>query len=137
MKKVEIIKSIAELFCFRTVTDKEGNEYVILGNSKITELNFDIDDKTQFEAVENHVHLIDKVKKSDFDILTEAGRILGEAQLDSLKSKYPEKEFCVFVTVEVGESMIIRFHQVWQNEAVYYNPDDFNSANTKVLMFRK
>lgn len=55
----------------------------------------------------------------------------------SLKSKYPEKKFCVFVTVDVGEAMIIRFHQVWENEPVYYNPDDFNSAKTKVLMFRK
>ena len=67
----------------------------------------------------------------------EIGKILGETQLNALTAKYPDKEFCVFVTVDIGESMIIRFHQVWKNEPPYYNPDDFNSDKTKVLMFRK
>ncbi len=137
MSKIEFLKIISDLFDFKTLTDKNGNEYVIYANSKITETDFDIEDKTQFEALENHVHLIDSVKKNDFNDLIETGRILGETQLNALKAKYPDKEFCVFVTVDVGESMIIRFHQVWENEPVYYNPDDFNSDKTKVLMFRK
>lgn len=137
MTKVELLKYFTSVFNFKTVTDKNGNEYVICADSNITEIDFEIDDKTQFEAFENHIHLIDNIKKSDFDELIKIGRILGETQLNVLKSKYPDKEFCVFVTVDVGESMIIRFHQVWENEPVYYNPDDFNSDKTKILMFRK
>lgn len=137
MKKIDILKTVADIFDFKTVTDKNGNEYVIYANSSIENADFDIEDKTQFEAVENHVHLVDNVKKSDFNDLIEIGKVLGETQSNALKGNFPDKEFCVFVTVDIGESMIIRFHQVWENEPVYYNPDDFNLDKTKVLMFRK
>ncbi len=137
MTKIELLKCFSEMFDFKTVTDENGNEYVIYGSSGITEIGSEIEDKTQFEALENHIHLADNFKKSDFEDLVEIGRVLGETQLNALKAKYPDKEFCVFVTVDIGESMIIRFHQVRENEPVYYNPDDFNSDKTKVLMFRK
>lgn len=137
MRKIELLRAFSEMFDFKTVTDENGNEYVIYANSVLSEIGSELKDKTQFEAVENHIHLIDNVKKYDFDELIEIGKVLGETQLSVLKSKYPDKEFCVFVTVDIGESMIIRFHQVWENEPVYYNPDDFNSEKTRVLMFRK
>lgn len=137
MRKFELLRAFSEIFDFKTVTDENGNEYVIYANSVLSEIGSELKDKTQFEAVENHIHLIDNVKKYDFDELIEIGKVLGETQLSVLKSKYPDKEFCVFVTVDIGESMIIRFHQVWENEPVYYNPDDFNSEKTRVLMFRK
>ncbi|MBQ2841432.1 MAG: hypothetical protein IJE72_00185 [Clostridia bacterium] len=137
MTKVELLKCLSEMFEFKTVSDKNGNEYVIYAHSGITEITSEIEDKTQFEAVENHIHLINNVKKSDFEELVEIGRVLGETQLNVLKAKYPNKEFCVFVTVDIGESMIIRFHQCWENESVYYNPDDFNSEKTRVLMAKK
>ena len=137
MRKFELLRAFSEMFDFKTVTDENGNEYVIYANSVLSEIGSELKDKTQFEAVENHIHLIDNVKKYDFDELIEIGKVLGETQLSVLKSKYPDKEFCVFVTVDIGESMIIRFHQVWENEPVYYNPDDFNSEKTRVLMFRK
>ena len=136
MKKIELLKEFSEIFDFKTVTDKNGNEFVVYADSKIGSLDSDTDDKTQFEAVANHIHLIDNVKKSDFEKLTEIGRILGETQLRILKSKYPDKEFCVFVTIDIGESMIIRFHQAWDGEIPYYNPDDFNSDTTRILMFK-
>ncbi len=137
MKKIELLKDFSEMFDFKTVTDENGNEYVIYANSVLDEIGSEPEDKTRFEAVENHIHLIDNVKKSDFDELIKIGKILGETQLSALKSKYPDKEFCVFVTVDIGESMIRRFHQVWGNEPVYYDPDDFNSEKTRVLMFKK
>ncbi|MBE6819479.1 MAG: hypothetical protein E7516_00295 [Ruminococcaceae bacterium] len=137
MRKFELLRAFSEMFDFKTVTDENGNEYVIYANSVLNEIGSELKDKTQFEAVENHIHLIDNVKKYDFDELIEIGKVLGETQMSALKSKYPDKEFCVFVTVDIGESMIIRFHQVWENEPVYYNPDDFNSEKTRVLMFRK
>lgn len=135
--KLDLLKELSNIFSFKTVSDKDGNEYVLFTYSNINKIDFEIDDKIQFEAVENHVHLSDNIKNKDFDKAVEIGRILGETLLNALKEKYPDKEFCVFVTVDVGDSMIIRFHQVWENEPVYYNPDDFNSDKTKILMFRK
>ncbi len=135
--KLDLLKELSNIFSFKTVSDKDGNEYVLFTYSNINKIDFEIDDKIQFEAVENHVHLSDNIKKKDFDKAVEIGKILGETLLNALKEKYPDKEFCVFVTVDVGNSMIIRFHQVWENEPVYYNPDDFNSDKTKILMFRK
>ena len=137
MRKIDVLKTVANLFDFKIITDEKGNEYVLYADSVINEIDFEIEDKTQFEALENHTHLIDNVKKSDFEELIGIGNLLGEALLNSLKSKYPNKEFCVFVTVDIGESMIIRFHQIWENESVYYDPDDFNSDKTSVLMFKK
>lgn len=135
--KLSFIKQISDIFNFKTVADKNGNKYILFANSTINEINFEVEDKTRFEALENHVHLSDNINNNNYNEAIEIGNILGETQLNALKSKYPDKEFCVFVTVDIGESMIIRFHQVWKNEPPYYNPDDFNSDKTKVLMFRK
>ncbi len=135
--KINQLKKFSKIFAFKSLTDKNNNEYVLYADSNMNEIDFEIDDKTQFEAVENHIHLIDNVKKSDFNDLIEIGKVLGETQIKVLKSKYPDKEFCVLVTVDVGESMIIRFHQIWENEPIYYNPDDFNTVNSKVLMFKR
>ncbi len=135
--KLSFIKQISDIFNFKTVADKNSNKYILFANSTINEINFEVEDKTRFEALENHVHLSDNINNSNYNEAIEIGKILGETQLNALKSKYPDKEFCVFVTVDIGESMIIRFHQVWKNEPPYYNPDDFNSDKTKVLMFRK
>ena len=134
---LDLLKQIADIFNFKTVSDKNSNKYILFANSTINEINFEVEDKTQFEALENHVHLSDNINNSNYNEAIEIGKILGETQLNALKTKYPDKEFCVFVTVDIGESMIIRFHQVWKNEPPYYNPDDFNSDKTKVLMFRK
>ena len=135
--KLSFIKQISDIFNFKTVSDKNSNKYILFANSTINEINFEVEDKTRFEALENHVHLSDNINNSNYNEAIEIGNILGETQLNALKTKYPDKEFCVFVTVDIGESMIIRFHQVWENEPVYYNPGDFNSDKTKVLMFRK
>ena len=136
MKKIDILKTVANLFEFRIITDENGNEYVVYADSAMNDVGSEPIDKTQFEAVENHVHLIDNVKKTDFEELIKIGKALGETQRSVLKSKYPDKEFCVFVTVDVGGAMIIRFHQVWEDEPIYYNPDNFDSEKTRVFMFR-
>lgn len=133
--KLKDLQKISSLFNFKVVTDLNDNEYVLYADSIINEITFEIEDKTQFEAVENHIHLVDNVK-SDFNDFMETGKTLGETLLSVLKSKYPDKKFCVFVTVDIGEAMIIRFHQIWRNEPLYYNPDNFNSENTRILMFK-
>ncbi len=66
MKRIEYLARIAGLFRFKTVTDDEGNEFVLYADSPIDRVEH-IRDRTAFEAVENHVHLIDNVKKEEFE----------------------------------------------------------------------
>jgi hypothetical protein len=133
MKQIELLQSITELFRFQTVSDQNGNEYVLLDNRPI-ELTDEAEDKTAFEAVWNHVHLVDRVKKSEFHPLIAVGAELGRMLAENLKFHYPQKQFIVFVSVTLKDSMIIRFHQKWDGEVPYYNPEDFNSDTEKILM---
>ena len=135
MKRIEYLVTIMRLFQFRTVLDEEGNEYVLLKeNDGIPSKN--VEDKTEFEAVHNHVHLFDYVKKNEFDALIAEGKLLGRTLLENLNYRYPEKRFFVFVTVSLNDSMIVRFHQIWDGEEPYYNPADFDPEKDRVLMFQ-
>lgn len=134
LKRIEYFEIIAELFKFKTVLDEQGNEFVLLAQS-----NYDfvenIGDRTEFESLENHIHLLDNIKKKEFDKLIPVAKILGQTLLYSLKIQFPDKKFMVFVSLYLKDSMIIRFHQKWENEEPYYNPIDFNGQMEKVFAF--
>ena len=134
MKRLDYFKAIAELFAFKTIADDMGNEYVLYQNSAIDSIS-GIEDKTAFEALENHVHLLERVKPSEFDFLAEIGANLGRALLASLKFTFPEKSFFVFVTISSGDSFIIRFHQKWENEVPYIDLAWVRSSRERVFGF--
>lgn len=56
LKKTEYLTQIAGLFRFKTVTDDGGNEFVLFADSPVDRVEH-VQDKTAFEAAENHVHL--------------------------------------------------------------------------------
>lgn len=133
MKKYEYLYLIGNLFQFKTILDESGNEYVLFANSKLSYIE-SVQDRTEFEASENHVHLVDKVKQKDvFDCL-QIGKNIGQALLYCLLATYPQKQFVVFVSLRRNDSMILRFHQKWDNEEPYYDPSDFTSACDTVIM---
>lgn len=134
MKHIDYLKKIVGLFEFRVISDKRGNEFVLLADNMISNVDF-VEDKTAFEASENHVHIINNIKKDDMESLVSIGKILGETLTNILKVSFPEKEFMVFVSLRLNDSMIIRFHQRWQNELPYCNPEEFRSENEKVFLF--
>ncbi len=135
MKRFDFLQSIVGLFSFKTIADDCGNEYVVFGDSGITMSDLkNISDRTEFEALENHVHLLDKITKKEFEISDEISKVLGTTVLNCLRQKYSDKHFFVYVSVDLKDSMIIRFHQKWENEEPYYNSDDFGK-NTKLFMF--
>lgn len=136
VKRIEYLARIAGLFRFKTVTDDLGNEFVLCADSPFDHVE-SIRDKTAFEAVENHVHLIDHVKKEEFDELIPIAKALGQALANDLKGQYPEKSFVVFVSLCLNDSLIIRFHQKWDNEAPYYDPSAFSAAKELVFAFEK
>lgn len=55
--------------------------------------------------------------------------------LFKLKSQYPEKNFVVYVSIKLNDSMILRFHQKWDGEEPYYNVSDFSLPNERVFAF--
>ncbi|MBQ7956854.1 MAG: hypothetical protein IJ279_02360 [Clostridia bacterium] len=135
MKRYDFLKSIVSLFSFRTISDDCGNEYVVFSDSAITSADLkNISDRTEFEALENHVHLLEKVTKKEFENSDEVLDALGTSVLNCLRQKYPDKHFYVYISVDLKDSMIIRFHQKWKNELPYYSDNNFGKS-TKLFAF--
>lgn len=119
MNKLSLYNELLDIFEFKTIHDKVGNELVIYKNSSSG--IFDgtvIEDKTAFEALDSHFHLIDNIRSYDKQALVEFGEKIGRLLIDRLSFSFPDKHFIVFVTIT--DSMIIRFHQKWENEPYYY-----------------
>ncbi len=134
MKKIEFFELIADLFKFKSIFDEVKNEYVVFEYSTLNSIS-ERTDKTEFEAIENHVHLFDHVKKEEFERFIKIAPSLGKTVLCMLKSHYPEKNFVVYVSIKLHDSMILRFHQKWEGERSYYNPSEFSLPNERVFSF--
>ena len=135
MKRLNFLQSVVGLFSFKTIADDCGNEYVVFDDSTITpEILKNISDKTEFEALENHIHLFEKTTKKEFENGDEVSNFLGKTLLNCLREKYPEKHFYVYISIDLKDSMIVRFHQKWENEMPYYTDKGFGK-NTKLFTF--
>lgn len=132
--RLNYLKNFFDLFEFKKVYDENENEYVLY-KSSFHDTILNVKDKTEFESLENHVHLVDHIKKSEFEQLLQIGNGLGKALLCSLKYEYPSKHFRVYVQLQIKGSMIVRFHQVWENEEPYFDEKDLNCATEKILLF--
>lgn len=132
MRRIEYLQLIANLFRFKSIYDEDGNEYVVFYNSVLDSVD-NISDRTAFEAYENHVHLLNNLSEKEFSQCIPVAKNLGYALLCSLHESYPNKTFIVYVSIQKKDSMIIRFHQKWENEPPYYNSDSFTSEYEKVI----
>ena len=56
--------------------------------------------------------------------------------LKSLISIFPDKKFVVFLEVNVNDSTIIRFHQIWENEPLYIDIKGFKDKNVEIFEFK-
>lgn len=119
---------------FKIITDENDTEYVVFENSTLNSAT-GISDKTEFEALENHLHVLDNISLKEFKRLLPIAESLGKLLLCCLKQKFPHKEFVVFVSMGVRDSLIIRFHQKWENEEPYYNTNDYIDATEKVFWY--
>lgn len=119
---------------FKIITDENHTEYVVFENSTLNSAT-GISDKTEFEALENHLHVLDNISLKEFKRLSPIAESLGNLLLCCLKQKFPRKNFVVFVSMCVHDSLIIRFHQKWENEEPYYNPNDYTGVTEKVFGF--
>jgi hypothetical protein len=89
--------------------------------------NIFIEDKTSTEALENHVHIFDRVKKKYRNDVTEISLAIAQNLHKCLKKDFPSKTFVVYVSLNFEDSIIIRFHQIWEKEVLYYDPEFWQS----------
>ena len=120
------ISPLGELVLFARTelkTDPYGNEYVLLSGVVKDFQGFEgeIGDKTAFEAVTNHVHILDGVTAGELRQLAALSPGLCRTLLELLCEKYPQKEFVVYAGAVLHDSFILRFHQRWPGEKPYYD----------------
>lgn len=135
MKRIEYFKLFSQILnpTFNVYRDKNGIEFVLPEDNSFFLEDIAIDDKTAFEAVESHIHLLDKITKPEFEDLTEIASVFCQHYFNKLKQTYPTRIFVVYVTIDINESMILRFHQKWHDEKDYYSEDDFDLSKVKII----
>ncbi len=135
MKRVAYFETFGKLFEYKVVADNRGNEFVFFADTACTSVE-EVHDKTELEALETHIHLLDNITKEEFVKLVPVAHNIGSAVLHSLQTQFPQKHFIVYVTIKMHDSMILRFHQIWENEEPYYDVSRFTSDAEKVFEFR-
>ena len=136
MKRINTLFFLENIDKFKVITDEHDVEYVVFANSTLDSAT-KISDKTEFEALENHLHILDNISLKEFQKLLPVAESLGNLLLCCLKQKFPYKHCFVWVALRVRDSLIIRFHQKWENEPTYYSLDDSMDTTEKIFRFDK
>ena len=126
MRYFQVLDEITRMLRFRSIYDGAGNEYVVYAHDRTFEgggvkTSKPIEDRTGFEAVHNHEHFGPIVRDDDdVELLKPIVETLADMMLLKLKASYPQKDFCVYISLKKYDNLIIRFHQVWAGELPYY-----------------
>ncbi|MBE7056681.1 MAG: hypothetical protein E7388_04485 [Ruminococcaceae bacterium] len=134
MDRIKPLLFLANIYKFKIIKDKNHIEYVVFENSNLCSID-GTTDKTQFEAVENHIHLLDKIRKKEYFALFPIAQELAKSLLSCLKEAFPDKHFCVYATLTLKDSFIIRFHQKWPHEEPYYDLNNIDESKEKIFFF--
>lgn len=116
------LKTFTLIFNTEIITDINGNDFVVL-LGEYGEFNYEVHDKTEFEAMNNHIHVLDHISRAELEELKEISMDLCKCIQFTLHAKYPDKQFYVYATASEHDSFILRFHQQWENELPYYSPN--------------
>lgn len=133
MNRIDKLKKFTALFSFRTLPGDTPEQFVVFSHCKLKEAK-GIADKTAFEAVENHVHFLENLSKEEFQSVDETAKDLAAILHTALKAKYPERKFAAYATARLQGDLILRFHQVWEGEPLYYIPEEFQDSGEKVFL---
>lgn len=129
---LKVLDDFLSLFEHKSIFDQYGNEYIVFESNDLHEVDFDVDDKTAFEAFQNHIHISGKLRNISREKAVAVYEKLGNLLIEKLSINYPTKHFVVFITV--SDSVIIRFHQKWSGEPWYYTIDE-EYEGTRLLYF--
>lgn len=121
-RRVEIIDQMSDFFQTELVKDRRGNEYVLLKSLDwhFGESSNEPDDKTAFEAGQNHIHILDNLSRVELKYLRTTAQNLCDGILSMLCGLYPNKQFFVYASASLHDSFIVRFHQAWPGEPAYF-----------------
>ena len=114
-------------------TDAAGNELLCLCDDHRKTIPLSVEDKTAYEAGNNHEHLLDDISDEAFSELVADAPVLCRLIYCNIKMQYPQRKLAVYVAVSRHDSLTIRFHQVWTGEPPYYDPEDFSSGDERVF----
>ncbi len=112
----------------------DGIEYILINkyDSHVVSKNI-FNDKTKFESLENHIHLI----KPQICLCRKYLKIeiqkLGEKILRKLILQFPNHKFIVYIEINNKNNVIIRFHQQWKDEENYYNINNLSSYASYII----
>lgn len=119
---------------FELCSDKDGNELVFLRFPGEKHHLQSVPDKTQREALENHIHLFRAVKKCDQSEAETMAIALARNLTNWLNVRLPDKKFVVTLEINWRDCTVLRFHQCWKDEPPYIDPvNDY--PDTEVLFF--
>ena len=142
MSEVEFVNSMLPIIFprFFTATDENMGELVILKTGKVfdrinlKEIGFR--SRTEYEGFENHFHLFDNIDREELPDAINIGEKISRHLLLDLYREYPNKEFIVYMNITHENSMIIRFHQIWENELLFYDTECQLQEETMLYEYR-
>ena len=116
----------AQLFSFREIEDSEGNVHVVWAHSRTGQsgrVSVRPGECTEFEALENHEHLIDDITPQQFRAMIPALDSLCRALRDALRVRCADRKFHVWGLIQLHGTMMVRFYQEWPGEPPYWTED--------------
>jgi hypothetical protein len=128
-----LFRTLSQLLHYHVLTDAAGNELLCLCDDYRKTIPLSVEDKTAYEAGNNHEHLLDDISDEAFSELVADAPVLCRLIYCNIKMKYPHRKLAVYVAVSRHDSLTVRFHQVWMGELSYYNPEDFSSWDERVF----
>ncbi len=133
---VNIWREAARLFVFREVADAQGNTHVLWAHlfEEGQILNVRAGQYVEFEALENHEHLLDDLTEEQFHAMIPVVDDLCRALRDVLRVRYPDRSFHVWGLVQKGGTVLVRFYQDWENEEEYWTDDMQTDENEEKMI---
>ena len=128
-----LFRTFSQLLHYQVLTDAAGNELLCLCDDHRKTIPLSVEDKTAYEAVNNHEHLLDDISDEAFSELVADAPVLCRLIYCNIKMQYPQRKLAVYVAVSRHDSLTVRFHQVWTGELPYYDPEDFSSGDERVF----
>lgn len=126
-------RTFSQLLHYQVLTDAAGNELLCLCDDHRKTIPLSVEDKTAYEAGNNHEHLLDDISDEAFSELVADAPVLCRLIYCNIKMQYPQRKLAVYVAVSRHDSLTVRFHQVWTGEPPYYDPEDFSSGDERVF----
>ena len=94
--------------------DINGIDHVLFSNEvNLNDLNHieHFSNSVQFDSYENHIHILYRIPVFYWGEITKKCDDIGHFLLRRLLKEFPNKSFRVYISINIRQGMIIRFHE--------------------------